>query len=160
MKVASHGVLILCEPGEVLLGHATGTPHWDIPKGVGEPGESSVATAVRETREECGVLLDPGLLLTLGRFDHLRGKDLCLYAVRTPRLDTGLLHCTSMFGDRFGRSRAEMDGLCWAPFGELHSFCGKSLAAVLLDRLNLAEVLALSPAVTPWVDPGVGSATT
>ena len=36
----------------LLLGHATRSPRWDIPKGLAEPGESLAAAAVRELAEE------------------------------------------------------------------------------------------------------------
>ena len=83
--VVSSGVLVLDAQRELLLCHATGTPRWDIPKGVGEPGEDARTTAVRETAEETGLVLEPDDLLDLGRFPYLRQKDLHLHASRRRR---------------------------------------------------------------------------
>jgi 8-oxo-dGTP pyrophosphatase MutT (NUDIX family) len=35
---------------QVLLGHASCSPRWDIPKGLAHPGEPFVTAAVRELR--------------------------------------------------------------------------------------------------------------
>ena len=50
-KVISCGVIVRRMPGELLLCHATGRNYWDIPKGVRDDGETSVAAALRELRE-------------------------------------------------------------------------------------------------------------
>ncbi|MFZ5475232.1 MAG: NUDIX domain-containing protein [Myxococcota bacterium] len=46
----------------ILLAHPTRAPWWgawSIPKGVREPGESDLDAAIRETREEVGLAVDP-----------------------------------------------------------------------------------------------------
>ena len=55
-KSTSCGVIVT-DGQRLLLGHATGSPRWDIPKGIAEPGESFAAAAVRELFEEVGILL-------------------------------------------------------------------------------------------------------
>ena len=42
------GVLVIDDEAHVLLGHATASPRWDIPKGIAEPGESWSEAAARE----------------------------------------------------------------------------------------------------------------
>lgn len=46
--------IIFIKDGAVLMGHATETPHWDIPKGHVEKGETHIDAAIRECFEETG----------------------------------------------------------------------------------------------------------
>jgi 8-oxo-dGTP pyrophosphatase MutT (NUDIX family) len=141
MKATTHGVLILASSSELLLCHSTGNRHWDIPKGIAEPGESSVDAVVREAREECGIALEPRALRSVGHFAYRPEKDLELYAVVIDRIDTAHCTCTSVFVDRFGRVRPEMDDFRWTPFAEIGERCAKSMAQVLTTRLSLPLVL-------------------
>ena len=50
----------------LLLGHATFSPRWDIPKGLAEPGETLPDAALRELREETGLLAASSDLVALG----------------------------------------------------------------------------------------------
>lgn len=140
--VTTCGVLVLDGEGELLLGHATGGAHWDIPKGINEPGETPRQTAVRETLEECGVCLDPEALLDLGRFSYRPHKDLHLYAILVERLDLSLCTCTSLFRDARGRLRPEIDAYEWTAFGRVPMRCAASMAAVLGGPVSLPSVLA------------------
>ncbi|WP_084100707.1 NUDIX domain-containing protein [Demequina sp. NBRC 110051] len=54
--------------GRVLTVRKRGTELFMFPGGKHEPGESAAQAAVRETREEVGVELDPALLEPLGTF--------------------------------------------------------------------------------------------
>jgi 8-oxo-dGTP pyrophosphatase MutT (NUDIX family) len=141
VKSTSHGTLVLNAVAEVLLCHATGTRYWDIPKGAAMPEEGSADAAAREAQEECGLRLDPLALHEVGRFDYRRDKDLVLHAVLVERIDTARCVCASVFRDRHGRLRPEMDGFRWAAFDEVAALCAPSMAAVLTGKLSLAGVL-------------------
>src|SRR5438445_2538047 len=84
---ASCGVLLFNPQDELLLCHATGAAHWDIPKGLSEPGETPRQAAARETLEETGLQLAPERLRDLGIFGYLRTKDLHLFATRIECID-------------------------------------------------------------------------
>jgi len=142
VKTTSHGVLILNASAELLLCHATGTRHWDIPKGMAEAGESAVDTALREAREECGLELEPAALHAVGHFSYRPDKDLELQAVLIERIDPKSCVCASTFVDRFGRVRPEMDDFRWTPFADVGAYCAKNMALVLRTRVDLAGVLA------------------
>ena len=110
-KSTSCGVIVT-DGRRLLLGHATGSPRWDIPKGVAEPGESFAAAAVRELLEETGLRALETDLRPLGVHPYRRGKDLALFCWPSPELpDPKQLTCTSHFPlggrmvpefDRFG----------------------------------------------------------
>lgn len=139
--VTSCGVLVLNRESELLLGHATAAAHWDIPKGVGEPDETPLATALREASEETGLHFDGEALLDLGRFAYRPGKDLHLFATLVERFDLACCTCASTFRDARGRLRPEFDGYEWAPFARVPQRCARSMSAVLTERLSLPGLL-------------------
>lgn len=157
----SAGLLVLCEPGEILLGHATASRWWDIPKGLCEPGEALLDAAIRECREEFGLRFAAGATVEVGRFPYRRGKDLVLFAVLTTRIDPSSLWCASTFVDRLGRARPEIAGYRWAPFERIGGLCAPAMASVLLAPARLASTLRLlvdriGPVATS-VDPRPGA---
>lgn len=142
MKTTSHGVLVLDADAELLLCHATGGRHWDIPKGMAMAGETSAQAALREAREECGLRLDPLRFDDLGRFTYRPDKDLWLHALLIERVDPSQCVCSTFFTDRWGRLRPEMDAFRWARFDEVPVLCARNMALVLTRKLSLPDVLA------------------
>jgi len=51
----SCGTLVVDGAGRLLICHVTGTAKWDIPKGLLDPGEDTLAAAMRELYEEAGL---------------------------------------------------------------------------------------------------------
>jgi 8-oxo-dGTP pyrophosphatase MutT (NUDIX family) len=111
MKATTCGVLVT-DGIRLLLGHATRSPRWDIPKGLADPNEAALAAAIRELQEETGLKADPAALTPLGTHRYLPAKDLVLFEWRPPAMpDPATLRCTSTFTagtqtlpefDRFG----------------------------------------------------------
>jgi len=141
MKTTSHGTLLIDADAELLLCHATGGRHWDIPKGIAEPGETSAQAALREAREECGLDLDPLALRDLGRFTYRPDKDLWLHAALIERVDPARCVCSTLFTDRWGRLRPEMDAFRWVRLDDVASHCARNMTTVLTARLSLRDVL-------------------
>ncbi|RDU96933.1 NUDIX hydrolase [Trinickia dinghuensis] len=142
-RTVSCGVVLLDRDGRVLLAHATETSHWDIPKGQGDPGETPIDAALRELREETGVVLAPERLRDLGRFAYRPEKDLHLFAVRVRdgEVDHSRCVCTSMFPSRrTGAPIPEMDAFRWVEPGEVGRFASHSLARLFATTLSLAEL--------------------
>ena len=124
--------VIVTDGERVLLGHATRSPRWDIPKGVAEPGEEFAATAARELLEETGLTVSLAELTALGVYPYLRGKDLALFAWRPPCLpDPQTLSCTSQFALADGKMLPEFDRFGLFPWDEALTRVGKNLARVL-----------------------------
>ncbi|HVY14117.1 MAG TPA: NUDIX hydrolase [Rhodopila sp.] len=111
MKILSAGVLVT-DGTRLLLGHATRSPRWDIPKGIVQEKEDVAEAAARELHEETGLRVEPTRLIPLGVHRYLPGKDLALFEWRLPSMpDLSSLHCDSHFTvgesllpefDRFG----------------------------------------------------------
>lgn len=144
-KTVSCGIVLLDPDGRVLLAHATGTNHWDIPKGQGEPGETEVASARREMVEETGIDVNAERLIDLGRFVYRRDKDLHLFAARAldGELDLSRCVCVSLFPRHYdGVMIPEMDAWRWVAPGEVGDYASRSLARLFQTTLLLAELHA------------------
>lgn len=133
MTAATTTCGVIVGDGErILLGHATRSPRWDIPKGVAEPGESHAAAAARELLEETGLAVPPSALIALGVHPYLRGKDLALFAWTPQSLpDPKSLVCTSHFALPDGTLLPEFDRFGLFLWEEALGRVGKSMARVL-----------------------------
>jgi 8-oxo-dGTP pyrophosphatase MutT (NUDIX family) len=130
-RVTSCGVLVT-DGDHILLGHATRSPRWDIPKGVAEAGENFTETAARELHEETGLVALASELVDLGVHNYLRGKDLALFAWLLEQLpDPAKLTCSSYFTLANGTQLPEFDRFGLFPWEEALARVGKNLARVL-----------------------------
>jgi len=147
-KTVSCGVLLFNEDLEVFLAHATGTRHWDVLKGLADPGESPLATALREAREEAGLDLSGIDLEDLGVLEYRPTKLLHLFAACVARasVEPRACVCSSFFVDeRSGHRRPEMDRFAWTPLTAVARLCGPNLRRVLEEQFaaGLADRLSL-----------------
>jgi 8-oxo-dGTP pyrophosphatase MutT (NUDIX family) len=123
---------VVTEGTRVLLGHASRSPRWDIPKGLAEAGEDFSAAAVRELREETELIVPPGALVDLGVHPYLRDKDLALFAWFPEMMpDPRGLRCTSFFVTTKGERLPEFDRFAIFRWDEALARIGKNLARVL-----------------------------
>lgn len=132
------GTLIVNPAGQLLLCHVTHTAKWDIPKGMQDPGESTLAAAMRELYEEAGIGFAPDRFTDLGQFDYRPDKRLHLYLVRSGDELASLaqLQCTSFFPHPSnGKPTPEVDGYRWAERGQLARLCWPRMA----QRLSALE---------------------
>ena len=131
-KSTSCGVIIT-DGKRLLLGHATGSPRWNIPKGMAEPGESFAAAAVRELQEETGLSVAETELRPLGVHAYRRGKDLALFCWPSPALpDPKQLTCASHF-PLGGRIVPEFDRFGLFSHEEALQRVGKDMARLLAE---------------------------
>lgn len=132
----SCGTLVVNGAGQLLLCHVTNTAKWDIPKGMQDPGESTLQAAMRELREEAGIAFDAARFEDLGGFAYRRDKRLHLYRVRAGDELGALAHlvCTSFFPHPVtGRPTPETDAFRWAWRAELAALCWPRMGRLLLS---------------------------
>lgn len=132
-KTISCGVIVT-DGERLLLGHASRSPRWDIPKGGVEPDETLAEAARRELREETGLDAPQTALVPLGTFAYLRNKDLALFVWRVaPLPDPGKLACTEFFTLPNGARLPEFDRFDLFTFDEALIRVGKNLARLLAE---------------------------
>jgi 8-oxo-dGTP pyrophosphatase MutT (NUDIX family) len=132
-KTTSCGVIIT-DGRRLLLGHATRSPRWDIPKGGVESGETLVEAACRELQEETGLIAPEHELAPLGIFPYLRYKDLALFAWIVADLpDPVTLYCTAYFTLPNGTRLPEFDRFGLFTQEEAATLVGKNLARLLAE---------------------------
>ncbi len=132
-KQTSCGVIVT-DGVRLLLGHASRSPRWDIPKGLANPGEPLLAAALRELREETGLQAHPDALQPLGLHPYLRNKDLVLFAWRQdPLPDPAQLRCSSMVQLPGGRTMPELDRFGLFGIDAAAAAVGRNMARVLQE---------------------------
>jgi 8-oxo-dGTP pyrophosphatase MutT (NUDIX family) len=126
--------VIVSDGQRILLGHATRSPRWDIPKGLAEPGESLVAAAARELFEETGLRVPEAELKSLGVHPYLRDKDLALFRWNPATMPApAQLRCTSTFALPGGALVPEFDRFGVFAWDDALTKVGKNLARVLAE---------------------------
>ena len=81
---------------------------YDIPKGHWEEGELLEDTAIRETKEEASIEVDPTELTFLGNFPY--GKDEIDIFYCEMKFDINDCKCTSFFENQYGKEVPEVVG--------------------------------------------------
>jgi len=133
MKRVSCGVIVT-DGKRLLLGHATCSPRWDIPKGLAEPGEPHLAAALRELREETGLAASAEELVALGVHRYLPGKHLALFRWPVAALpDPRSLRCAATIPTGKGGFLPEFDRFGLFAWEDALTLVGRNLARVLGD---------------------------
>jgi 8-oxo-dGTP pyrophosphatase MutT (NUDIX family) len=126
--------VIVTDGERILLGHATRSPRWDIPKGLAEAGEAFATAAARELEEETGLRVAEADLRPLGTRAYIRNKELALF-VWTPvdMPSPSGLTCRSTFVLPNGSVVPEFDRFGVFSWDEALGKVGKNMARVLAE---------------------------
>lgn len=106
----------------------------DIPKGNIDEGETDIDAAVRECKEETGLILQAENLDLVGKFDYNAQKQLVIYIARMklPKLST--LKCTSFLS----KFRApEVVGYRIVEYKDIENSFFPNLSKVIIKALSL-----------------------
>ena len=100
-KRITAAVVIINKDGDILGCHGTGKPResgFDFPKGLVEENETDIQGALRELREETGLVLSESDLLDCGVHKHNKEKDIHIFLHRTDDMPLiWSLECNSFF---------------------------------------------------------------
>lgn len=152
--------VVVTDGARLLLGHATRSPRWDIPKGLAEPGEDFATAAARELREETGLAVAPAALVPLGTHPYLRDKDLALFAWHpAPLPDPTALCCGSFFMTPKGERLPEFDRFAFFGWDDALRRTGRNMARVFAGlRQALGRASVWDEKGSTPLDPQSGSA--
>jgi 8-oxo-dGTP pyrophosphatase MutT (NUDIX family) len=130
-RKVSAGV-ILTDGQQFLVGHVTGQTWWDIPKGVMEPDEQPRQTAIRELREETGVVLNPNQIKDLGRYAYRPDKDLHLFLYCRHKLpDPAHMLCSTFVSLPERDEFPEADDYQYIPFEDKDQYLSFNMNRVI-----------------------------
>lgn len=130
--------IIFYNNGQILIGHATGQRHWDLPKGKVESGETYKEAAIRECSEETGFIVRKDELYFLGEVPYRKGKRLVLffYIPNTyPELRD--LECTSTYTNKYGMKKPELDKFLYIPVEECPNYLTERMCKSIIRALAL-----------------------
>lgn len=128
----SCGIIIINEHKQILLGHATGQKHFDIPKGCLEDNETDIECVIRECEEETGIIFSPEEIFKLGNYPYNQYKNLTLFVSYITNFDIEELKCTATFEHpKTKQQLPEIDYFKWVDPQEISLHCAKSMSQLL-----------------------------
>ena len=137
-KSTSCGVIIT-DGAQIVLGHITNGKYWDIPKGGVDKGESFLDAAVRELKEETGLVVDPTILVPLKVYEYKPKKSLMLYVWNVSSMpDASTLVCKSMFENSKKQKEPELDSFVVVAYTDALALVNPDLARVL--KIVIGEI--------------------
>lgn len=129
------GVLIT-DGNNLLICHPTHGSKWDIPKGKRDDHETLVEAAIRELKEETGLVVQPDVLAYLGTKPYKPNKNIALFKHTVLEMPSpGDLICTSHF-EIYGHSYPEMDNFAVVSINTALGMVNSDLARVIDSSFN------------------------
>lgn len=109
----SCGIIYLLSNGKFLICHATNGRYWSIPKGIKDKGESDIEAAIREMKEETGIIINnPNNLCKCYDGFYNESKDLAVFIYNSRENNKNIKEfvCVSMyFDDKDKKNLPEVD---------------------------------------------------
>lgn len=138
MTAISCGTIIRDSQGKILIGHMTNQKYWDFPKGKMEDGETELAAAIRETKEESNIDLVPSAMKLLSSNEpYRRGKRLTLFTYNVDSFDDYDIFCASKVE---GTDFTEFDKFLMVDSSELEKYLSPAMYNYLV-RNAIIDIL-------------------
>lgn len=131
------GIFLIDENEKILVCHITGRPmcgnNWSIPKGLTDEGETEMEAAVRELKEETGLVVSIYGLTPLTPLVYKSGKKtLHPFIFKLGKSGHTLkITCDSYFESKNGTMLPEVDAFKWASLDEAANLLHESQVKVL-----------------------------
>ncbi len=145
-KVKTSIAVLFTDGEKFLVVHPTGFPGniWELPKGLSDPNESPVETAVREFQEECGLKLNPSNLKYTITFQLHMFKNIKLYLYRVKELPpTNQMHCMSTFKpdklDQVTKTLPEVNGWQYITVNQLSKYVRQGMQLPIKTIMRTME---------------------
>jgi predicted NUDIX family NTP pyrophosphohydrolase len=132
-----------------LVGHATMSPDWSIPKGCMEENdnEDKAIAASREFKEETGILIDPSKINYIGTFKYKKEKDLALFCYHVNSSDaisTDKMFCSTYFDFKYTNKNKEnkiaklpeIDKYKYIDIKDASNYVNKKMFKILRDNIE------------------------
>jgi len=140
-KTTSCGIIIT-DNFDMLICLPTHNTKWDIPKGRQDDGETYAQTAIRETFEETGLVIDSNDIQPLGIFKYKTNKDLYLFkCVVNEMPEASSLSCESFFVDDEGEY-AEMEKFAVVSINQAIKMVNSNLSRILIHIFDSINAIA------------------
>ena len=119
MKERVTAGIIFHDGNKFLAIRPTDRDKWDVPKGRVEKGETALEAAIRETREETGIIVPASAnFIDMGVRSYNKEKDinLFIYYGNLDFIDIKDCSCDSLFVDKNGVEKQEVEDYKFIPF--------------------------------------------
>ena len=136
MKLSCGFIVKDCITNKILGCHPFKNKHYcDVPKGCIEVGEGPIECAIRELKEETGIIFNNEEYIDFGEMKYLCNKNIHLFYFST-KIDLNKLHCESLIDKGPKKGNPEMSGFELINMEDINSSFNKSLVPVLNNCFN------------------------
>ena len=128
--------LVLTDGDVFLAVRPTGNTHahYDLPKGLVDPGENYTDTVIREFKEETDIDISKyrSQLKEMGKFPYLNYKDVFVFLLKIKTLPpTSSMKCTSKFEMYPGKFVPEVNGFFYIPWEDFAKHFNSGMGSIL-----------------------------
>lgn len=131
-----------------LVGHATNSSVWSIPKGIKDTEDvNDKSAACRELKEETSLILYPNNIEYIGTFPYLKNKDMALFYYEVDKENAAnitQLFCSSCFPYNYTNKKnehkvvmlPEIDRFLYIDIKDITKYCNTNMSIILENNIE------------------------